>query len=132
MRRLFQRLFDVPIYYRAPEELRGNSKWRWFYFNETVGFIWLEARPNAIRAEYCFIRQRPSRVLVRREFEPRGKLFQVSCRDATNAEVFARLMSAFSESQSSGFLHPFWIDLGAFKMSGPTIDWQHHVRGKRT
>ena len=41
-------------------------------------------------------------------------------------------MSAFSESQSSGFLHPFWIDLGAFKMSGPTIDWQHHVRGKRT
>lgn len=129
---MFSRILDVPIYYRSPDRLGGNAGWRWFYFNETVGFIWLESRPDAIRAEYCFIRQRPSRVLVRREFEPRGKLFQVSCRGLTNAEIFGRLLAAFGDFQSSGFLQSFWIDLGAFKVAGPSIDWQHHVHGKRT
>lgn len=112
--------------------MRGNGQSRWFYFNETVGFIWLEPRPDAIRAEYCFIRQRPSRVLVRREFEPRGKLFQVSCRGLTNAQVFSSLVSAFEEFQSSGFLEAFWIDLGAFNLVGQSIDWQHHAHGERT
>ena len=117
----------MPIYYRSQEELRSNSGWRWYYFNETVGFIWLEPRPDAIRAEYCFIRQRPSRVLVRREFEPRGKLFQVSCKGIASSQIFDKLMLAFEDIRAAGFLSSYWIDLDAFERVGPTIDWQHHV-----
>ena len=120
---VLSRIIDIPVYYRSPDDLHDNAKWRWFYFNETVGFIWLVPRSKAIRAEYCFIQQRPSRVLVRKEFEPRGKLFQVSCRGLTNAQVFARIALAFREIQSAGFFQPFWIDRGAFDVIGPGIDW---------
>lgn len=129
---LFSRIIDVPIYYRSPEELRGNSKWRWFYFNEVVGYVWLIARPQALRAEYCFIRQRPSRVLVRREFEPRGKLFQISCHGLTNAQIYAKLVSVLGELQSSGFLQSFWLDLGSFQEVGPAINWQQLIARAHT
>jgi len=128
---LFSRILDIPVYYRHPDTLHDNPTWRWFYFNEIVGWIWLQARPTAIRAEYCFIRQRPSRVLVRREFEPRGKLFQVGCRGLANADVFARLSAALLETQQVSHLRAFWIDLGAFNTAGPTMDWQGIMRGAR-
>ena len=129
---LFSRIIDIPIYFRSPEALRGSSRWRWFYFNEAVGCVWLTVRPQALRAEYCFIRQRPSRVLERKEFEPRGKLFQVSCRGLSNAQIYTKLLSVFGEFQSSGFLQAFWLDLGSFHLVGPAINWRGLIAGAHT
>lgn len=127
----FSRIIDIPIYFRTPEKLRDNAMWRWFYFNEAIGYIWLTAQPQGFRAEYCFVRQRPSRVLVRKEFEPRGKLFQVSCRGLTNAQIYDKLRSTFDEFQSSGFLQSFWLDLGSFETAGPAIDWRRLIASAR-
>jgi len=120
---MLSRILDIPIYYRAPEDRSNRGTARWFPYNEIVGWIWLELRRNGVRAEYCFIRQRPSWVLARREFEPRGKLFQVDLRGLSNAQIFERLLTAFVEIQKHSHLNKFWLDLAVFNLTGPVIDW---------
>lgn len=118
------RILDIPIYYRSPESKPDRRSGRWFFYNEMVGWIWLEPRQNIVRAEYCFVRQRPSWALVRREFEPRGKLFQVDCRRLSNTQIFERLSRAVEEIQTRGHLCRFWLDLTVFNVTGPAIDWR--------
>ena len=116
------RVFDVPIFY-LPPDIFPRAALR-LHYNNAIGYAWLEPRPNAIRVEYCLARERPSRFLVKRTFEDKGKLFQISCSGLSNAEILARIVDSFAEFQAVGELSRFWLDLNSLQDFGPYIDWQ--------
>src|SRR5690606_8946588 len=94
----YPRTLDLPIYYRNPTHPRYEKWWRQFQFNEAIGFITLFPRKHAIRAEYCFVRQRPMAYLARKEFENQGKLFQVRASTTQNQVTLDRLLEALDNS----------------------------------
>jgi hypothetical protein len=114
------KLFELAIYVRSKEAASVNRRGRGYEYNEVVGWVVLEARPKAIRAEYFFVRERPSKVLVRKEFELKGKLFQVPLE---GEGTYLRIRSALREWQESSFLSRYYFDLEAFEAVGPFIDW---------
>lgn len=121
------RIFDVPIFYLSPDVFPRSA--HRLHYSHAIGYAWLEPRTGAIRVEYCLARERPSRLLVKRTFEDRGKLFQISCFGLSNAGVLARLLKSFAEFQEAGELSRFWIDLGSLQEFGPYVDWQALVTG---
>jgi hypothetical protein len=124
-----RRIIDVPIFYLPPDDLpRAAAR---LHYNNSIGYIWLEPRPDAVRAEYCLARERPSRVLVNCTFEDHGKLFQVACRELCNKDILDKLLRAFQECQEVGDLSKFWIDLSSLCDIGRYIDWQALVSTQR-
>ena len=121
------RIFDVPIFYLPPDNFpRAAAR---PHYNNAIGYIWLEPRPHAVRAEYCLARERPSRVLVKRTFDDCGKLFQVTCHGLSNADILDKLVGALQEFQQVGELSRFWIDLRSLCDVGRYVDWQALVSG---
>jgi hypothetical protein len=121
------RIFDIPIFYLAPDNFpRALDR---LHYNHAIGYAWLEPRKRGIRVEYCFARERPSRFLVKRTFEDRGKLFQITCDGLSNMEIFSRLLEGFNECQKFGDLHKFWIDTGSLHDFGRYVDWKALVAG---
>src|SRR5690606_20268289 len=102
---------------------RYEKWWRQFQFNEAIGFITLFPRKHAIRAEYCFVRQRPMAYLARKEFENQGKLFQVRASTTQNQVTLDRLLEALDNSTREGVLRPYWVDCGILECVGRHIDW---------
>lgn len=115
------KLFEIPIYLRSKKAACKDKWWRAYEYNETVGWVVLEGRQKVIRAEYFFVRERPSRMLVRKEFEPMGKLFQVPLNRQHG--TYRRLHIALGECQENSFLSRFHFDLEAFEAVGPYLDW---------
>ena len=118
------KLFEIPIYYRPRSAASEDKFWRAYDYNEVIGWVALEPRKNAIRAEHWLVRQRPTKVLVNKEFMPEGKLFQVSTNGLTDEEVFKKLLSALSEAQEYSHLSKYHFDLEAFANTGAHINWK--------
>ena len=117
------KLFEIPIYYRTREDSNKNHYWRCCDYNEVIGWVVLYSRKSAIRAEYWFVSQRPTKILIRKEFENMGKLFQVSVNNLNNAQIFNRLVEAFKDFQSNGNLSKFHFDIEALINIGKHLDW---------
>lgn len=115
------KLFELAIYVRSKDAASMDRQSRGYEYNEVVGWVVLEARPSAIRAEYYFVRERPSKFLVRKEFELKGKLFQVPLEGES---TYLRIRSALRECQESSFLCRFHFDLEAFEAVGPFVNWR--------
>jgi hypothetical protein len=103
---LIERLIDVPIYYRGPEDLRANSRWRWListrplassgWSHDPMQFVPNTASFGSVRLEHLLVKNLSL-----------AKLFQVPCEGLSNLEIFARLISAFRQIQDEGFLASF-------------------------
>jgi len=117
------KLLEVPIYFRSRDAATSERHWRSYDYNEIIGWIVLEARPRAIRAEYWMVLQRPCSGLIRKQFENKGKLFKVNLADLDNAGIFSKLKSAFQDIQENSYLFKYHIDLEVFERTGPHIDW---------
>jgi hypothetical protein len=116
------RIFDVPIFYLPPDDFPGAAAR--LHYNKAIGYIWLAPRLDAVRAEYCLARERPSPVLVKRTFEDCDKLFQVTCQRLSHAAILAKRIGAFQAFQQVGELSRFWIDLRSLRDMGRYIDWR--------
>lgn len=117
------KLFEVPIYYRTRDAANLERYWRDYDYNEVVGWVVLFPRRNAIRAEYWFVRQRPSKVLVRKDFGYRGKLFQINVTNLTDHQIYQRLLSAFEDFKNNSYLARFYFDLQSFVSLGKHVRW---------
>lgn len=117
------KLFEIPIYYRCREKTLRTKYWRSYDYNEVVGWIVLEPRLNAIRAEYWFVMQRPCENLIRKQFECKGKLFQIRIKGLANRQIIDKLYTAFQDVQINSHLSKYYLDLQAFKAIAPYVDW---------
>lgn len=126
------KLLELPIYYKSKESLRKFRQPFGYEYNQIVGWIAIEPRQFALRAEHWVVFQRPSRVLVFKQFEYKGKLFQISTKRLQSAQIFARLHSALIDTQENSYLSKYCIDLGMFNAIGPFVDWTKCIRLSRT
>ena len=118
------KLFEIPIYYRAKDKAMKEKYWRSYEYNEIIGWVVLETRPNAIRAEYFLVRERPSKVLIRKEFEPKGKLFQLPLARSNDKDIYKRILNSLTEWQGCSHLAKYCFDIEAFKAIGPFVPWR--------
>lgn len=121
------RLFELPIYYKSREQLRDVRIPFGYAYNQIIGWVSIESRETSIRAEHWVTFQRPSRVLLRKEYEPKGKLFQISIKRLDNVQIFSRLRNALLDIQQNSYLRKYYLDLEAFDNVGPLIDWRKCV-----
>ncbi|MBI3600745.1 MAG: hypothetical protein HY097_08915 [Nitrospinae bacterium] len=122
------KLFEIPIYYKCREKALRTKYWRSYDYNEVVGWLVLEPRLNAIRAEYWFVMQRPCENLVRKQFECRGKLFQIRIRGLENPQICDKLHRTFLDMQTNSHLSKYYFDLQAFEAIAPYVDWCSAIR----
>jgi hypothetical protein len=117
------KLLEIPIYFRSRGAARSERYWRCYDYNEIIGWVVLEPRPNAIRAEFWMVLQQPCSGLIRKQFENKGKLFKIGIAGFDNNAIFFRLKAAFQDVQANSYLSKYHFDLEVFERLGPHIDW---------
>jgi len=119
------KLFEIPIYYRTRADSLEEKYWRVYDYNEVIGWVALYPRPQAIRAEHWTTLQRPSKVLIRKQFDPKGKLFQIRVRGLSDNQIYERLINAFEDTKKYSYLSKYHFDLEAFKTTGKFVNWRN-------
>jgi hypothetical protein len=117
------KLLEIPIYFRTRDAARSEQYWRSYDYNEIIGWVVLETRPRAIRAEYWMVLQRPCSGLIRKQFANKGKLFKINVAGLDNTGILSKLKSAFQDVQENSYLFKYHFDLEVLNGIGPHIDW---------
>ena len=117
------KIFEIPIYFRSRDAAKSERYWRCYDYNEIIGWIVLEQRLNAIRADHWMVLQRPCVGLIRKQFENKGKLFKVEVGILDNQGIFLKLKAALQDTQKNSYLFRYHLDLDAFDRLGSYINW---------
>lgn len=145
------KLFEIPIYRCSPEEYRKEEairkeqallthkrlypnadfkyvSWRSYRYNEIIGWVVIYAYERRVRAEYWFILQRVRKGLIKKQFEAKGKLFQVRLRIKDNLlasdQIFEKLSDIFLTVSSEWPFSKYFFDLECFNNIGRRLDWR--------
>jgi hypothetical protein len=143
------KLFEIPIYrcsletYRKEEELKKeryemihrrlypNSdfdyvSWPSYRYNEIIGWIVIFAYERRVRTEYWFVRQKVRRGLIRKQFENKGKFFQIRIRDnaATSKEIFHKLKDTVLAISREWPFSKYYFDLECFDNIASRLNWR--------
>lgn len=102
------------------------SKFSSFRYSEMVGVIRLYAMPGQIRAEVYFVKNKRLSINQKnKQWGYIGKLFEFGTfKHDSNNDIYRRILSKIREYNDEGYLKKRFIDLEAFSVSGPYINYR--------